>query len=361
MYVGPSDKGYSIQGPLTVPEGVRLLGTFAGARKGFQSDAIVSHAPRGSTLLVSQWLGDLITLKAMATIQGIEIYYPYQKTVTSPPDVYGWAIRTDPNGLSHTCSILDVCLVNAYQGIFISAGGGRVDNVWGYCIFRGIMLGRCPDIVIVTNCEFNRNAWEAVPKDSPIDSWTRANGRAYTIDGAEQFMFSNCFCWGYLVGCTFEDVDLDEQPAAGSWIGGGFDTVAVGILVASGLGMTGCKFQGLDIVPTDCAIKCDDSPPLSGTPPQADDNHRPRIMIDGMTVHAAPPVGPYGRAVWVTPTSWCRVIWTGGFAIDYNLEMVKIESPYCVMRMFGIDGSSQGYPRISNPAGADITETGAII
>jgi hypothetical protein len=327
-----------------IPTGVRLLGDFAGGRKGFQS-ANVTLSPRGSTLLVpSSYRGTLLTLNAISTVQGIEIYYPEQKT-SGTPDSYGWSVFA--GNTAHASSVLDVCLVNAYDGIFVSAGGHRIDNVWGWCINQGISLGRCPDITMITNCEFNPNSWFA---GAGMLDWHNRNGRPYRVDGAEAFMFVNCFCYGGLVGCTFEDLDGDDILSGGQWIGGGFDTVGVGFLVYSGIGMIGCKIVGTDIAPTDSGVKCDDHSVVS------DEAHKPRIMMFGVSVHYAP---TYGRALWIRPQSKAKVIWSGGFVIDYTLEAILNESRNAVVRMNAVE-SVGAAPRITNSGGGDISDTAPI-
>jgi hypothetical protein len=351
VYCGPSTAGYMLASGLTVPVGVRLVGSFRGARKGLESQGVTPGGPRGSTLLVSgNYRGRLITLSAMSSVEGVEIFYPEQKT-NSTPDDYDWAIFVGDG--AHSTNILDVCLVNAFRGIFVGprsgpVGGCRIDNVWGWCIFQGILLGRCADVTMVTNCEFNVNGWAAAGQN--LIAWTKTNGRAYGIDGAEEFMFVNCFCWGYLVGCTFEDLDGDSVVSGGAWLSGGFDTVAVGFLVISGLGMTGVKIQGVDIVPSDSAIKCDDNIP------NPIEFQKPRIMIDGLTVHNA---DTYARALWIRPASHCKVIWTGGFAIDFTIQMLLNEFPNGVLRLFGVENVGAA-PRLTNSGGGSVVDLGSI-
>lgn len=359
VYLGPSEKGYRMMGGITIPRGVRLLGDYAGGRKGLQSGEVYFPEPdarRGSLLLVDgSYRGHLIVMSAVSTVQGIEIYYPDQPNdgMQAAPDVYDWAIIS-PAG-SHSSSILDVCLTNAYQGIFVSAGGHRIDNVWGWCIFQGISLGRCADVTMVTNCELNPNAWVPNNYENTWRDWHNLNGRPYRVDGAEGFMLVNCFAFGGLVGCTFEDLDQDDVMSGGHWVGGGFDYVNVGFLFHSGIGMTGVKIQAVDVVPFDCALKFDDQYANYG-----DEAHKPRVMVHGLTVHNAN-ANHYPRVAWFLPWSKSKLIWSGGFAIDYTNELIWNESPTAVVRLFGVEGAAAGILRINDSGGGDIVDVAPIL
>lgn len=350
VFLPPTANGYRVFGSLTVPPCVRLLGAFGGHRRGLPK-AGAGLTPRGSTLLVDgSYTGNLILLGGGSCVEGIEIFYPDQVT-TGTPDTYGWSVYAD--GAAAMASVLSVSMPNTFQGIFCEAEGIRVDNVAGWGISRGILLGRVADVARISNVHFNSNAW---PAGSALITWYDANGRPFHVDGAEEFQFQNCFSYGGLVGLTFEDIDADGAASYGAWIGGGWDVPATGIdIVATStlrpLDARGLRLVGAHIIPRETGIKFSDN--LGGGISYFE---RPSVQMNNVSLWRG---GNYNRAVWFTDDSQGMLTWETGYAADIGSQGILIGSPDVRVRLDNVF-MQPGATRISNPGAAtDVEDFGA--
>ena len=98
----------------------------------------------------------LIQLAPSSAVKGITIYYPEQRFGDIQP--YPWAVQ----GEGMHGSVIDVTLVNAYQGIDFGTHHNElhvIRNVFGCCLRRGIYIDGCTDIGRIENVHFNPHFW----------------------------------------------------------------------------------------------------------------------------------------------------------------------------------------------------------
>lgn len=186
---------YLIAGTLDVREHVVLEGVFRGPTAGSQN--------RGSTLLAVAGKGEVegtpfITLRQNATLHGITIFYPEQ-VQQDPPHPYPWTVR----GIGDNCTLVDVLLVNPYQGIDFGtypAGRHFIRNVGMEALYRGLYIDQCYDIGRVENLHI-WPFWEVW--QTPLKQFMEREAIAFIIGRTDWEYMSNCFCIGYKVGFQF--------------------------------------------------------------------------------------------------------------------------------------------------------------
>jgi hypothetical protein len=186
---------YLIGGTLEVREHVVLEGVFRGPTYGSQN--------RGSTLLAIAGKEQLdgtpfITLRQNATLHGLTIFYPAQ-IQKDPPIPYPWTVR----GIGDNCTLVDVLLVNPYQGIDFGtfpAGRHFIRNVGMQALYRGLYIDQCYDIGRVENLHI-WPFWEVW--QTPLKGFTEREGIAFIIGRTDWEYMSNCFCIGYKIGFQF--------------------------------------------------------------------------------------------------------------------------------------------------------------
>jgi Pectate lyase superfamily protein len=128
---------YKIASRLVVPEFVTLEGVWRGPVQGVpgKGTMLLAGADRGKANGVP-----FITLKSQANLRGVSIFYPEQPR-SGEPVAYPWSISGDGDG----CSIIDVQLINSYQGIDLGSNPSRghfVRRVQGQPLYRGIYVDR---------------------------------------------------------------------------------------------------------------------------------------------------------------------------------------------------------------------------
>ena len=144
---------YRLNGSLTVPPGVTLLGASGGVPH--------SEHPIGTVLLAYGGKGKadgppLVTLKPNAVIRNLTIHYPEQTL----PDVvpYPWTIRGD----GELCQVLDVTMTNPYQALDFGTCWNElhlIRNVFACPLKTGVYIDQCTDIGRIENVHFNPNFW----------------------------------------------------------------------------------------------------------------------------------------------------------------------------------------------------------
>jgi hypothetical protein len=195
---------YRINGSLTVPSGVTLLGASGGVPH--------SEHPIGTVLLAYGGRGEvdgqpLITLKPNAVISKMIIHYPEQ--IVSDIVPYPWTIRGD----GELCQVLDMTLTNPYQAIDFGTNWNElhtIRNVFGCPLKTGIYIDQCTDIGRIENVHFNPNFWTRMalePKLSGGDlaSYLKENLVGFKIGKTDWEYISNCFVIFPLIGFHFGD------------------------------------------------------------------------------------------------------------------------------------------------------------
>jgi hypothetical protein len=186
---------YLIKSELTVPANVALEGVYVGP------SARTKDA--GSVLLAVAGAGDtegkpFITLHTSSTLKGITVFYPEQK-MTNPPVAYPWTIR----GVGDNISLLDILLVNPYQGVdFGTQAAGRhfINGLYGQPLYRGIFVDNCFDVGRISNVHF-WSFWGGW--DGELYEFMREKAVAFLLAKSDWEFMMNCFCIGYRIGYHF--------------------------------------------------------------------------------------------------------------------------------------------------------------
>jgi len=203
---------YLIETHLNVPSYVTLQGIW--------SAPTAWSAYNGTTLLAIEGEGDpdgppFILLQQDSTIKGVAVYYPNQKADDVKP--YPWCIA----GIRDNPTIIDVMLVNPYQGVDFGtyrhpAGGvGRflIRNLYGQPLRKGIYVNGCLDVGRIENVHF-WPFWQGA-------NYTRAHGEAFIFGRTDWQYVLNTFCWGYKIGYKF--VNGGQGVCNGNFVGIGAD------------------------------------------------------------------------------------------------------------------------------------------
>ncbi len=164
---------YLIRGNLDVPDNVTLEGIFS-APSGWTKDS-------GSVLLAIAGAGDakgtpFITLHTSCTLRGLTIFYPEQK-MTNPPVPYPWAVR----GQGDNISLIDVLLVNPYQGVDFGtfpAGRHYIRGLYGQPLYRGLFIDQCYDVGRIEDVHF-WSFWGGW--DGELYKFIRSEGIAFVL------------------------------------------------------------------------------------------------------------------------------------------------------------------------------------
>lgn len=196
---------YRLEGALTVPPGVALVGASGGVPH--------SEHPIGTVLLAYAGKGaadgpPLVTLKPNAVIRNLTIHYPEQTL----PDVvpYPWTIRGD----GELCQVLDVTMTNPYQALDFGTCWNElhmIRNVFACPLKIGLYIDQCTDIGRVENVHFNPNFWTRMqlapgfPPDGDIKAYLEKNLVGFKIGKTDWEYISNSFVIFPLIGFHFDD------------------------------------------------------------------------------------------------------------------------------------------------------------
>ena len=217
-----ADRGnYFFAGHLNVPKSVCLQGMWKSVTSHI---GLRNHGPAskptddGTTFLVTESAGNedgppFIRLNENSTLSGVVIYYPLQKTDQDPAP-YPWSVVLR----SRNCAVLDVELLNSYNGID-ATGGDRhlIRNISGQPLRRGIFVDRIFDIGRIENVHFN--PWWSL--GTPVYKWQLANGEAFVFARSDWEYVLDTFCFGYKVGYKF--IHTREGECNGNFLGIGAD------------------------------------------------------------------------------------------------------------------------------------------
>lgn len=346
VWLPPAPNAYRCNNSLTIPGHVTLKGGYGGMRRGLR---LWQDAPRGSLLHVHT-TDDFIRMSHNSILDGVEIYYPDQKT-EGEPEPYGWTISMPPN--QHGATIRNVCCPNPYQFIFANADGFLIDGVQGYPLSVGIFLGRIADVPRINNVHFNPNVWADIQES--LYEWVLANGTAIKMTGVDEFMINNLFAFGYLRGIWFDEY-VDEPEFTGSYgsiNNFGFDAIQEGILIGE-RGVSnrhGLSLNNGRIIPfvgqagARTGIKCIDTVPDQG----------PAISMSNVGFF-----GEHARSIWIEAESSARITVLGGQSTEYMNEMILCQSPNASIRLIGVRSFRGNGPRINNPGLGDTDDVAPI-
>lgn len=222
---------YAIKGHLLVPVNICLQGC---------SQAPSRNSKDGSVLLATADAGNaegnpFITLHTNASLRGITVFYPEQK-MTNPPVAYPWTIR----GNGDNISLLDVLLVNPYQGVdFGTTAAGRhfISGLYGQPLYRGLFVDQCFDVGRIENVHF-WSFWGGW--DGPLYEFMRKEAIAFVLARTDWEFLTNCFCIGYHIGYQF--TKRNSGPGNCLLTQCGSDIGPTAVLVESSQGHAGISF-----------------------------------------------------------------------------------------------------------------------
>ena len=220
---------YFFAGHLNVPKSVCLQGMWKSVTSHIglrQRGENSKPTDNGTTFLVTESAGNeagpaFIQLNENCTLSGVVIFYPNQRT-DQEPTAYPWSVIMR----SKNCAVLDVELLNSYNGID-GTGSERhlIRNVSGQPLRRGIQLDRILDIGRIENVHFN--PWWTI--GTPAYKWELANGEAFIFGRSDWEYVLNTFCFGYKVGYKF--IQTRSGECNGNFLGIGADDCYTSVLV----------------------------------------------------------------------------------------------------------------------------------
>jgi len=137
----------------------------------------LTGSPSGETIISFQVTGGSATGPAVfsvggsAALMGVVIYYPYQDSTLTNVMPYGYAIEIPSGNLNQIASsIINVTLLNAYQGIVISPNPAQshevatVLNVEGTVLSIGLLSENSSDFDSYENVNFGPQFWSQAGK-----------------------------------------------------------------------------------------------------------------------------------------------------------------------------------------------------
>ena len=219
---------YFFAGHLDVPRAVTLAGVWESvpAHNGIRNRGLPKPTDDGTTLLVTEGAGKedgpaFITLQTNATLKGVVLYYPRQKT-DDVPQPYPWAIAMR----GKNPAVLDVEMLNPFNGIDATRNERHlIRNVHGQPLRRGVLVDSIYDIGRIENVHFNP-WWSMKPK---LFQWQLENGEAFIFGRSDWQYVLNTFCFGYKIGYKF--IRSKSGMCNGNFLGLGADACCTGLLV----------------------------------------------------------------------------------------------------------------------------------
>jgi hypothetical protein len=219
---------YIFKGPLNVPVGVTLRGSFScvPSHTGLRDRGQAKPGDDGTALYVTAGHGTedgtpFLTLNTNSSVCGLTIYYPEQ-IPDGEPVAYPWTIAMR----GKNPAVFDLELLNPYQGIDASQNERHnIRNVTGQPLRRGIWVDAIYDIGRIENVHFN--PWWSNHRD--LHAWQIAHGEAFIFGRSDWEYVFNTFCFAYRVGYRF--VETATGGCNGNFLGIGADDCNRAIVV----------------------------------------------------------------------------------------------------------------------------------
>jgi hypothetical protein len=330
-----------INGQLTMARGTALVGRINGMHFGHKQYDVAANI---GTMVNVYGTSAAILPHEQCTIDSLTFYYPTQNT-NSAPSAFGYTIDAPLGSGVHGLTILNVTGINPEKFIRVCVNGARLDNIQGAPLRRGIDLGRCADVVRVSNVHFNAGGvFGPGVSGATLIAWVLANGTAFSVDGAEAFDFSACFPGGYLIGLDFSDVDADSQTSYGHWRGGGIEGCPTAIRVHSDVCLATLNLSDANIAGASAGSHIID---FQDTTAPVD---RPRIFASNVSFW-----GSSNAIVNMNNSSVGRYVQHGGAAFGYTGAAFRTgTNTVPVLRLSGV--GTQTSSRTSGSG--DILDTG---
>lgn len=248
---------YRLNGRLTIPVGVSLVGSWQGPH--------TSHLDKGSVLLCYAGRDDeksspTISLFTSSTIKGVTIFYPEQKVEEIHP--YPWTIQ----GRGQHYNVLDVTIVNAYNGVDCGTyhnEGHHLRNVHLCAVNKGVYIDMTTDIGRTENVHIHNVYWWRVSEPhklseaqiKTLENYTTAHLTGFIIGRTDWEYMSNCFVIWAKVGFHFiQNPQHGMANAVITQCGADIGPLAVkidGVQDHAGIAFENCQFMsGFEIAET---------------------------------------------------------------------------------------------------------------
>lgn len=181
---------YALEGNLTIPNGVALVGTYQAPPC---HDLRVSNGTvdvDGSQLLPRGSRGDaagppFITVLQSASVRGLAFWYP-DVDPTVAPVPYPWTIAL----VGRNAAVMDVELLNSFNGIYaVDSPRHYIARVHGQPTNVGVYVDACHDVGRIENVHFN--PWYS---DAPAYlAWQQEHGVGFQLMDTDWEFVSNTF------------------------------------------------------------------------------------------------------------------------------------------------------------------------
>ena len=234
---------YVFEGPLQIPDGVTLQGSYDkvpshdGGRELDDGTVLVPTFGRGDTNPESYF----ISVAMNAAVTGLVIFHKEQLKLGLPVP-YPWAIVLRQNN----AAVADVELLNAWNGINATlAGRHYIARVQGQPVNIGIFVDQTYDIGRIEDVHFN-------PWFSPAPAYMKqqlTHGRAFVFGRSDWEYVFNTFAFGYAIGYHF--IQTPTGAMNGNFLGLGADlainaSVRVDAAQPAGLLFTNGEFTAFE-------------------------------------------------------------------------------------------------------------------
>lgn len=241
--------------PITLKEGVTLRGDWAAPDKG--------GAGQGTILAVTCGRGDAegtpaITVERGAGLREATIWYPEQNPMDIVP--YPWAIRASTTAVGDNTTVMNVTLVNPYQGIKVGPEWNElhtIRNVYGTPLKIGFWNDFCTDIGRLIEVDFGPKWWQecGLPgaptgraQMRAVDQFMRTEGTGVQIGRSDWEYLYRVRVNGY--GTGFHFVPGQQGTTNAVMFGCEARDCSIGLqtdaLNSTGLSATGCTFEGFE-------------------------------------------------------------------------------------------------------------------
>jgi len=172
---------YKFDGNLVIPDGVILRGEWKAPTddQNVEGTVLMPFANKGYGNAEP-----FVSIDNGSGITNLSIWYPEQDINSVSP--YPWTIHCHPErflGPAYNASVINVTLVNAYQGIKIGPKMNTlhlIRNVYGTPLKQGLWLSQTVDIGRLINVNFTPKYWSGsnlagAPSESAILAWLGSN------------------------------------------------------------------------------------------------------------------------------------------------------------------------------------------
>lgn len=186
---------YRLEGNLNIPERVILRGEWVNPEnnKEVQGTILMPYAGKGI-----EDGAPFIKVNRGAGIKNLSIWYPEQSAESVSP--YPWTIHCHPDGpqgSGNNTSVINVTLVNAYNGIKIGPNSNElhyIRNVYGTPLNQGIWLSQTTDIGRLMNVHFGPAYWSGsgltgAPSEQRILTWMQNNTTTGIVMGRSDWEY----------------------------------------------------------------------------------------------------------------------------------------------------------------------------